>query len=54
MLPSLGTPYVNTPQATGDYFGPLPVAYVALAPRSSFSIEGGKLPTLALSPSHFR
>src|SRR6516162_2185546 len=26
-LPSIGTPYVNTPQATGDYFGPLPVAY---------------------------
>jgi hypothetical protein len=45
-LPSIGTPYVNTPQATGDYFGPLPVAYLSLAPSSSFSIEGGKLPTL--------
>ena len=28
-LPSLGTPYVNTHQATGDYFGPLPVAYLS-------------------------
>jgi hypothetical protein len=45
-IPSLGTPYVNTPKATGDYFGPLPVAYLNLAPSSTFSIEGGKLPTL--------
>jgi Putative beta-barrel porin-2, OmpL-like. bbp2 len=45
-IPSLGTPYVNTPQATGDYFGPLPVAYLGLAPSSTFSIEAGKLPTL--------
>jgi hypothetical protein len=45
-IPSLGTPYVNTHQATGDYFGPLPVAYLSLAPSSTFSIEAGKLPTL--------
>jgi Putative beta-barrel porin-2, OmpL-like. bbp2 len=45
-LPSLGTPYVNTHEATGDYFGPLPVAYLSLAPSSTFSIEAGKLPTL--------
>jgi len=45
-IPSLGTPYINTPMATGDYFGSLPVAYLNLAPTSTFSIEGGKLPTL--------
>jgi hypothetical protein len=45
-IPSLGTAYVNTHQATGDYFGPLPVAYLSLAPSSTFSIEAGKLPTL--------
>jgi hypothetical protein len=45
-LPSLGTPYLNTHEATGDFFGPLPVAYLTLAPTSTFSIEGGKLPTL--------
>jgi hypothetical protein len=45
-IPSLGTPYVNTHQATGDYFGPLPVASLSLAPSSTFSIEVGKLPTL--------
>jgi hypothetical protein len=45
-IPSLGTPYVNTHEATGDYFGPLPVAYLSLVPSSTFSIEAGKLPTL--------
>jgi Putative beta-barrel porin-2, OmpL-like. bbp2 len=45
-IPSLGTPYVNTRKATGDYFGPLPVAYLNLASTDIFSIEGGKLPTL--------
>ena len=45
-IPSLGTPYVNTHEATGDFSGPLPVAYLYLAPTSTFSIEGGKLPTL--------
>jgi hypothetical protein len=35
-----------TPQATGDFFGPLPVAYLKLAPNDAFSVEGGRLPTL--------
>jgi hypothetical protein len=39
-IPSLGTPCVNTHQATGDFFGPLTVAYLNLAPTSTFSIEG--------------
>lgn len=36
-IPSLGTPYVNTHEATGDFFGPMPVAYLELAPSSTFS-----------------
>jgi hypothetical protein len=45
-LPALGTPYVNTPKATGDFYGPLPTAFVKLAPTDEFSIQAGKLPTL--------
>ena len=26
-IPSLGAPYFNTPKATGDFFGPLPLAW---------------------------
>jgi putative OmpL-like beta-barrel porin-2 len=45
-IPSLGTPYFNTPKATGDFFTALPVANVKIAPNDAFSIQGGKLPTL--------
>jgi hypothetical protein len=45
-IPALGTPYVNTPKATGDFFGPLPQAFVQLAPTDEFQIRAGKLPTL--------
>jgi hypothetical protein len=45
-LPALGTPYINTPKATGDFFGPLPQAFIKLAPTDEFSIQAGKLPTL--------
>jgi len=45
-IPSLGAPYFNTPKATGDFFGPLPMAWVKVAPTDTFSIQGGKLPTL--------
>jgi hypothetical protein len=45
-LPALGTPYFNTPEATGDFFGPLPQAFIKLAPTDSFSISAGKLRTL--------
>ena len=45
-IPALGTPYFNTPKATGDYFTALPVANLKLAPTDTFSIQGGKLPTL--------
>ncbi len=45
-IPALGTPYFNTPVATGDFFSALPVANLKLAPTDAFSIQGGKLPTL--------
>ena len=37
-LPSIGTPFINTPKATGDFFSALPVANLKLAPTDSFSI----------------
>jgi putative OmpL-like beta-barrel porin-2 len=45
-LPALGTAYINTPRATGDFYGPLPQAFIKLAPTDTFSIQAGKLPTL--------
>jgi Putative beta-barrel porin-2, OmpL-like. bbp2 len=45
-IPALGTPYFNTQKATGDFFGPLPMAWAKLAPTDTFSIQGGKLATL--------
>ena len=45
-LPALGTPYVNTPKATGDFYSALPQAFIKLAPTDTFSIQAGKLPTL--------
>jgi hypothetical protein len=45
-LPSLGTAFINTPKATGDFYTALPLASLKLAPAENFSIQGGKLPTL--------
>ena len=45
-LPALGTPYFSTATTTGDFFGPVPVAFAKLAPTDNFSIQAGKLPTL--------
>lgn len=45
-LPALGSPYIRANTANNDFFGPLPEAYLKLAPTAAFSIEGGKLPTL--------
>jgi hypothetical protein len=45
-LPALGAPYIRASQANSDFFGPLPLAYLKLAPTGKFSIEGGKLPSL--------
>ena len=45
-LPSLGTAYIRSNDLVGDLFGPLPEAYLKIAPTGTFSFEGGKLPTL--------
>jgi hypothetical protein len=45
-FPTLGAPYFSTATTTGDFFGPVPVAYAKVAPIDNFYIEGGKLPTL--------
>ena len=45
-LPALGSPYFNTGKFTGDFFGPLPQAFLKIAPNDNFSIQAGKLPTL--------
>lgn len=44
-LPSLGAGYLTGPNATNLY-GPLPQAFVKVAPNSNFFVEAGKLPTL--------
>lgn len=44
--PSLGYPYVKSGPNTNASFGIVPIAYAKIAPTSSFSIQGGKLPTL--------
>jgi hypothetical protein len=45
-IPILGAPFFNTNKATGDFFGPLPLAWAKIAPNDMFSIQGGKIPTL--------
>lgn len=45
-FPALGSPYFSAGRTVGDFFGPVPVAYGKLAPTDTFSIQGGKLPTL--------
>jgi Putative beta-barrel porin-2, OmpL-like. bbp2 len=45
-IPALGTPYVNLKRAVNDLYGPLPVAFLKIAPTDSFSIMAGNLPTL--------
>ena len=45
-IPALGTPYLGVVNASREYFGSLPIAYLKVAPTDSFSIEGGKLPGL--------
>jgi len=46
-LPALGTPYVNSIKTTDDLWGPIPQAFIQLAPNSNWSIMAGKLPSLA-------
>jgi hypothetical protein len=52
-FPSLATAYVKSGTATNANFGIIPEAFIKLAPTSSFSIEGGKLPTLTGAEYNF-
>ena len=45
-FPTLGAPYFNVDQTMGDTFGPVPEAYLKIAPNDAFSVQVGKLPTL--------
>jgi hypothetical protein len=45
-LPALGTPYLHVGRTTGNTFGPIPIAWGKWAPSDTFSLQGGKLPTL--------
>nr|WP_295663143.1 outer membrane beta-barrel protein [Polymorphobacter sp.] len=45
-LPSLGTPYTRATRVTDSTFGPLPQAFIKIAPTANFSIQAGKMPTL--------
>jgi hypothetical protein len=45
-IPALGTPYLSTGRTVSDFYGPLPVAFLKLAPTKNFSIMIGQLPTL--------
>jgi hypothetical protein len=45
-FPSLGVRYFKAKHWVDDSFGPLPVAYVKIAPTSDFNVQVGKLFTL--------
>ena len=43
---SLGTPFISNAKTNSDLYGPVPVAYVKLAPAKNTSVLIGSLPTL--------
>jgi hypothetical protein len=45
-FPYIGGSYVKASPTTANNFGPIPQAYVKIAPTSNFSVMAGKLPTL--------
>lgn len=45
-LPDLGAPYARAIDATSSLFGPVPQAFIKIAPSSDLSVMAGKLPTL--------
>ena len=45
-MPALAAPYLSTAHTLSDFYGPLPVGYLKLAPAKDTSILIGKLPTL--------
>ena len=50
---SLGTPFLSTEKAVSDLYGPIPVAYLKLAPGKNTSVLIGALPTLCGSEYTF-
>ena len=45
-FPVIGVPYTDASHTMNNTFGPLPLAYLKIAPMDNFSIQAGKLPTL--------
>ncbi len=45
-LPALGSQFISVTNTNPDFYGPVPQAFIKIAPTGNFSIEGGKLPTL--------
>jgi len=45
-IPSLGVPFLSTEKTLDAFYGPVPVAYLKLAPAKNTSIEIGALPTV--------
>ncbi len=45
-LLALAIPYLSTARTLSDFYGPVPVGYLKLAPTKSLSVLVGKLPTL--------
>jgi hypothetical protein len=45
-IPALGAPYFNVLTTTGDFFGPVPLAWAKVAPTDYFSIQGGQIPAV--------
>lgn len=45
-IPILGVPFLSTEKTLSNFFGPVPVGYVKIAPAKNTSIQIGVLPTL--------
>jgi Putative beta-barrel porin-2, OmpL-like. bbp2 len=45
-IPALGSAYTSLSKAVESLYGPLPAAYLKIAPTNSFSVTAGNLPTL--------
>lgn len=52
-IPVVGTSFLSTSKTLDDFFGPLPVAFLKLAPGKNTFIEIGALPTLMGAESIF-
>jgi len=46
ILPAVGEVYQRAGYTTDHFFGPVPIAYVKIAPTDNFSVQAGKLYTL--------